>query len=277
MYYILYNPSSNDGKTIKKINKLYNDLQLLDECYKQNLLEIVGKEVIFLDSLENDDVVYLCGGDGTLNRFLNAIGDKEYKCKLLFYSCGSGNDFKRDFKNDKFIDLDPIRRYISKCYINGDEKALFVNGIGIGLDAVVCRSKNQLSVTGAKKSYFNITLSSFKKFRPYSLDLVIDGEKKHYDNVWTMICSNGKYMGGGMKVCPDAIRNDGIFELVIIHSLPKWLMIILFPLIYLGLHRIVKGVEYIKCKSLKAIPDGCTVLQMDGETLDYAREIVVEA
>ena len=277
MYYVLYNPSSNDGKANKKINKLYNELSVVDECYKLNILEISGKEIIFLNSLEYDDIVYICGGDGTLNRFLNAIGENEYKCKLLFYSCGSGNDFKREYKDTEFIDLDPIRKNISKCIINGDEKFYFINGIGIGLDAVVCRSKNQLSFTGAKKSYFNITYSSFKKFRPYSLDIVIDEEKKHYDNVWLMVCNNGKYFGGGMKVCPDAVRDDGTFELVIIHSIPRWLMMLLFPLIYLGWHRHIKGVEYIKCKSIKAIPDGCTILQMDGETLDYAREVSVEA
>ncbi len=277
MYYILYNPSSMDGQSDKKINKLYKTLSKIDECYKQNLLEIVGKEVIFLNSLVDDDLVYLCGGDGTLNRFMNAIGENEFKCKLLFYSCGSGNDFKRDFKKDKFVDLDPIRKHISKCYINGNEKYYFVNGIGVGLDAVVCRSKNQQSFTGAKKSYFGITLSSFKKFRPYSMDLVIDGEEMHYDNVWMVICNNGKYIGGGMKVCPDAVRDDGVFDVIIIHSLPKWLIVTLFPLIYLGLHRHIKGVEYIKCSSLKAVPDGCTILQMDGETLDYAREIRVEA
>ncbi len=277
MYYVLYNPSSSDGKSNKKINKLYANLSKIDECYKLNLLEIVDKEIIFLNSLVEEDIVYLCGGDGTLNRFLNAIGENEVKCKLLFYSCGSGNDFKRDFPKEKFVDLEPIRKNLSKCYINGNEKFYFVNGIGVGIDAVVCRSKNQLNYTGAKKSYFKITLSTFKKFRPYSLDIIADGEEIHYDNVWMIICNNGRYIGGGMKVCPDAVRDDGTFEIVVVHSLPRWLIILLFPLIYFGWHRHVRGVDYVKCHNLKIVPDGCTILQMDGETLDYAREIRVEA
>lgn len=276
MYYILYNPSSSDGKINKKIDKLFDDLSKIDECYKLNLLEITGKEVIFLKSLSNEDVIYLCGGDGTLNHFLNSVGEEEFDCQILFYSCGSGNDFKRDFKKDKYVDLAGTRQNIPKCYINGNEKYYFANGIGIGIDAVVCRSKNQYSFAGTKKTFFGITLSSFKKFRPYSLDVVIDGEELHFDNVWLAVCNNGKYVGGGMKFSPDAVRDDGIFDAVIVHDLPRWKITLLFPLIYFGWHTHIKGIEIYKCKSFKAIPDGCTIFQMDGETLDYAREIKVE-
>ena len=92
-----------------------------------------------------------------------------------------------------------------------------------------------------------------------------------------MVCNNRKYVGDGIKICPDTVRNDRIFELVIIHDIPRWKITILFPLIYLGLHRFVKGVEYIKCKKIKVIPDGLNIIQLDGETLDYVREVIVEA
>ncbi len=277
MYYILYNPTSCDGKANDKIDKLYEGLSKLDECYKLNLLEITNKEVVFLNSLQDEDIVYLCGGDGTLNFFLNKIGETKFKCKIFFYGCGSGNDFKRDYKNDKYIDLGPVREYISKCIINGEERYYFVNGIGIGLDAVVCRSKMQQNFTGRKKNYFGIALASFKKFRPYSLDAYFDGEIKHFDNVWLLMCNNGRYVGGGMKVCPNAIRDDGEFDVVIIHDIPRWKIILLFPLIYLGWHKFIKGVEYVKCRSFRAVPDGCTIFEMDGETLDYVREVKVES
>ena len=276
MYYILYNPTSSDGKAIKKITKLFNDLSKLDDCYKLNIFEILGKEIIFLKSLTKEDIIYLCGGDGTLNHFLNSVDEEEFECQIFFYSCGNGNDFKRDYKHEKFVNLAETRKHISKCYLNGNEKHYFANGIGIGIDSQVCRSKNQFSFTGSRKNYFGLTFSSFKKFRPFNLNIEIDGELHTYNNVWTMICNNGKYIGGGMKICPDAVRDDGEFDLVIIHDISRFKIKLLFPLIYLGLHRFVKGVECFKCKTIKAIPDGCNIIQLDGETLDYAREIKVE-
>lgn len=277
MYYILYNPSITDRRCRKKVDKLFKKLSSIDDCYKLNLFEINEKENIFLKSLDKDDVVYLCGGDGTLNHFLNNVGKEKFDCKILFYSSGTGNDFKKDHANQTFIDLNPVREFMPKCYINGKEKYYFANGIGVGLDAVVCRSKMQQSIAGTKKSYFGVTLNSFRKFRPYSLDVYIDGELKHYDNVWLMICNNGRYVGGGMKFTPQAVRDDGEFDVVIVHDIPRWRIIFLFPFVYLGIHRLFKGIDYIKCKTLRAIPDGCSIFQMDGETLDYAREVMVEA
>ena len=219
----------------------------------------------------------MCGGDGSLNRFLNNIGKEKIKCKLLFYCCEMGNDFARDFKGETFINLEPIREFMPVCYINGEEKHYFVNGIGVGIDAVVSRSKIQQNLAGARSSYFKVALTSIKKFRPYTLDIEIDGEQKHYENVWLMVCNNGKYFGGGMKITPDAIRDDGEFELVIAHSLNKFQIILALLLVYFGLHKFVRGIEIIKCKKIKAIPDGCTIFQNDGESLDYAREIRVES
>lgn len=277
MFYILYNTQSDNKNLLKKIDKLYKNLLKTDDCYKLDLKEIEKKEIVFLESLDKDDIVYLCGGDGTLNHFINNVGKKQFMCKIYFYSCGSGNDFKRDYDNKKYIDITNIITKMPKCYINGNEKYYFENGIGIGIDAVVCRKKNQLNFTSVKKNYFKIAIDSFKNFRPYSLDLILDDEKMHFDNVWLVVCNNGKYLGGGMKMCPKAIRDDLEFDTIIIHDVSRIKIALFFPLIYLGLHIKIKGVEYIKCHNFKAIPDGCNIFQMDGETLDYAREVIVKS
>ena len=150
MYYIVYNPASNDGKIIKKTNKLFHSLSKLNYFYKLNIFEITGKEIIFLKFLTKEDIIYLCGDDGTLNHFLNSVKEEEIEFQIFFYGYGSGNDFQRDHKNEKFVNLFEIRKKISKCYLNGNEKRYFANGIGIGIDSVVCRSKNLYSFTGSK-------------------------------------------------------------------------------------------------------------------------------
>ena len=49
-----------------------------------------------MSSLEGDDSIIICGGDGTLNRFVNAIYDLNTDKEILYYAAGSGNDFLRD-------------------------------------------------------------------------------------------------------------------------------------------------------------------------------------
>lgn len=38
----------------------------------------------------------LCGGDGTLNRFINDLGGVKLSCEILYFPGGSGNDFAHD-------------------------------------------------------------------------------------------------------------------------------------------------------------------------------------
>lgn len=56
---------------------------------------------VFLGGLEKDDDIILCGGDGTLNRFANAVRDIPVKNNNFYYACGSGNDFVRDIGKQK--------------------------------------------------------------------------------------------------------------------------------------------------------------------------------
>lgn len=258
------------------MDALYHKISKKGECFKTNLLEINDKEKVFVQKCDEHDTIILCGGDGTLDQFVNRIRGEKLRCKLYFYSCGSGNDFVREYKK-KILDITYLLLDFPKVRINKEEEYVFANGVGMGIDAVVCRSKQQYKFSEIKKSYFSIALSSLKGFRPYSLDVWIDDVLHHYDDVWFFICNHGKYMGGGMKVTPNAIRNDEYLDLCIVHSIPLWKVILIFPLIFLGKHvAFKKHIVSVHCRKLRAVPEGCNLLQRDGEILDYVREIEVE-
>ena len=54
-----------------------------------------------MGSLAEDDEVILCGGDGTLNIFVNDIKDMDVKNTIYYYASGSGNDFAKDIGHNK--------------------------------------------------------------------------------------------------------------------------------------------------------------------------------
>ena len=63
---------------------------------------------------------------------------------------------------------------------------------------------------------------------------------------------NGKYIGGGMKIAPEANRNDDILEIYIIKAKSYKKIIPVFPLIYLGLHKIARSnVVHLRGKNIK--------------------------
>ena len=77
---------------------------------------------------------------------------------------------------------------------------------------------------------------------------------------------NSAYFGGGMKIAPKANRAEKDLHLVIVKDIPKWLLILIFPTIYLGWHTIFKKyVKIIKGQEIDIVFDKPTYLQIDGD------------
>lgn len=84
----------------------------------------------------------------------------------------------------------------------------------MGIDAAVCDAVN-LHKDG---SYFKTAVNIFKTFKPYVLKIIVDGKEYIYNDVFFFVAMNGKYIGGGMKIAPEANRNDDILEIYIIKA-----------------------------------------------------------
>ena len=266
MYYVLYNPMSNKGLSNKEVEKLVNQLSQEEEVVMVNILEIQSSQKEFISKVKPDEKVVICGGDGTVNRFLNSLIDFEYNCRLFVFQCGSGNDLAREFEKQKMFEITDLAHNLPYAIINGEKKVAFINGIGMGFDAVVCAKKEEAYKSGVKKGYTSIVMETFKEYERYAVDLEIDGKDYHFDDVWCFVINHGKYFGGGMKIAPNADRFDGLLDFCIVHGLSKGKFLTLFPTIFLGTHiKHEDYVTYIQCKNVKVKKIGANILQADGE------------
>ena len=69
MVYVLYNAKSNNGKGAEELEKL-RDFRKEEAIEYLNIIEISDYREFF-DRLADTDEVFIAGGDGTLNRFIN--------------------------------------------------------------------------------------------------------------------------------------------------------------------------------------------------------------
>ena len=95
-YHILYNPSSDNGRggaDEEAVEKLLAG----SEIVKQNIISIDTQEYIRSETAP-DDIILICGGDGTLNRFVNSIDVENINRRIDYYAAGTGNDFFRDLR-----------------------------------------------------------------------------------------------------------------------------------------------------------------------------------
>lgn len=278
MYYVLHNPKSNKGFSRLKVSALVSKLKKKHEVKKVNVIRIVNEEKEFLSGLTAEDAVVICGGDGTINRFINGIIGFEVICRVFIFQCGSGNDLSRDFSKHRMFEVTQVLKKLPKVKINGEKDATFINGLGMGFDALVCQMKEEYAKNKIDKGYGVIALEALKSYKPYSLDLEVDGESLHFDNVLLFVVNHGRYFGGGMKVAPKASRFDDKLDLVLIHDLTKFKFMILFLSIFFGGHvAFKKYVYYRQASSFKVKHIDYSCAQLDGEITENIESIEITA
>ena len=276
MEIILYNPLSNKGKNIKIAEKLHKKAIKEKRSSKiVNLLEIKDVQA-FLNGYNEEDRMILIGGDGTLNRVVNQIKGIVIKPQLYMYKAGTGNDFMRSIKSKKhLVDIKPYIQNLPILKVNGKEE-LFLNGAGVGLDGLVCYNVNTSKESKNKSNYFKNAFKSFMSYKPVSVLIDVDGKVWEENKVWFVTAMNAPYFGGGMKLAPKKLRELNHLELVVIKKVPRWLIFMIFPTIYLGWHKIFRSfVRFYKGQHIKVSMLTDSYLQRDGEHEYPVREFEV--
>lgn len=276
MVYIYFNPLSNNSHGTSAIDEVKSFFP--------------GKEIVVQDitsipnvaanavNLEKEDIVVICGGDGTIQSFVNQAYGMNIAQEIYYYPSGSGNDFAHDVNdsevNDKLVKLIPLKKFYESLpvvTVNGQSRR-FINGIGFGIDGYCCEVGDQLRANSVEK--INYTAIAIKgllgKFHPCKATVTVDGVSKTYKKCWLAPTMIGRYYGGGMKVAPEQNRlnPEKTVTCVVWHDSGKLGTLIRFPKIFTGEHvkykRVIESrvgheviVEFNKPQAL----------QIDGETI----------
>lgn len=275
---LLFNPLSRNGKNPKFISKIVDHLKKQgNEVETYSLLEIHDVD-LFVSKLKPDDRIIIVGGDGTINRLVNAINHKVIQQKIYMYQAGTGNDFVRSLKTkEKLVLISPYLDNLPTITYN-QRKRSFLNGAGGGLDGYIAYLVNHSHFKKNKINYFRHSFEGFVKFKPVGAKITVDGKTFHEDKLWLASIMNGSYFGGGMKIAPMANRNEDDLHLIIVKNIPKWLLILIFPTIYFGWHiRFKKFVDCYVGKKISFEMDQPIYLQIDGENEYPIQTIETEA
>lgn len=274
MYLILFNPKSitNTEKAALKLQKKLEKKGQKADVH--DIFEYDGKYDTLIEEIPSDVNIVLVGGDGTIHHFINYIAGHEIKHRYFLLTAGSGNDYSRGHKG-KFFEITSEIRKLPTVKTN-NETISFINGFGIGIDAAVCSAQSDNSKQLVKESYYKIAKRVFKTFKKFSVKYNIDGKKIEYDDVWFTVVQNGKYIGGGMKVAPKARRDDDHLDIVIVRHLPRWRLLLIFPLIFLGWHRVSKYIEFQTGTHIELETVGYGTIQTDGEVKQKCFKFVID-
>lgn len=276
----IINPTAGKGKNLSLIPIIEKMLEVKKEDYYIEVTKGVGHATeIVKHYVKNDDYrVYSVGGDGTLNEVLNGIVGSN--STLAVIPSGTGNDFSRNIyeNGDVLISLEQA--------INGKDVFLdlarvndryFINIASVGFDAEVAYNTanfKKLPFVGGSLAYIFGIIETVFKYKSVHLNITIDDKKLNIKSLLAAI-ANGKCYGGGILMTPDAILDDGMFDICIIEEVNKLKILRLFPKAIKGKHSSIKEVSFYRGRKVKINCNEEVSLNIDGEIL-RVREVEFE-
>jgi len=217
----IINPISGHGKkkTIEKNIKKYLDSRfLVDIKYTE-----APRHAIELSRIasEDSDIVVAVGGDGSIHEVAQSLVSTN--TKLAIIPMGSGNGLARHLKIPLDVKkaLDLINQSKSKkidVLDFGDSYGFNVSGIGF--DAHIAHEFSNYHKRGFV-SYLKISLTEFLKYKPKKYSIQIDDKEAFDMDAFSISMANSSQFGNNAFIAPNAIIDDGFFELVIISPFRK--------------------------------------------------------
>lgn len=231
-----------------------------------NITEIICNALL----QRKPDVLLAGGGDGTLHlaaRALMTLGDMRLPIlgQLPF---GSGNDFLRQYQFH-FLNERNLQRFL-----NGHAKPIdvgwcnetpFINGVGFGIAADTGREFARLNRRSAI-NYLRASLTAIRQHKAMNLRVKIDAAEIEGDYSLLAV-GNGAYSGGGFKLTPDSLPDDGLMDVCLVSRCSRCRLIRCLPSSRSGTHASHDVVDFQRFTTLTVHSELPIQAQVDGELL----------
>ena len=266
----IYNPIAGSGRAAKAravIEPMLKDIphRFHETQYRKHAVEVAAG---LTEGGRGVDIVAM-GGDGTLNEVLNGIADPA-QVRLGLIPCGSGNDFAAATG----IPSDPAEAL--KIILKGEAKPTDymecagvrgINAIGTGIDVDILRRYARMKLLKGSAAYLASLISTVMTYRAKQfVDVTGDAPVPH--NAFIACAGNGQSIGGGIPICPEAIPDDGLLDVIIVDNIRKPGIPSAFMKLVRRQVQDIPSTSFSRRPSLKIRSDRPMPIQIDGEIYD---------
>lgn len=274
----IVNPVAGKGRALKIVPDIESEMEQMSEVeYKIEYSKGPGDATKIAEdyAAKGVDIVFAVGGDGTVNEVANGI--IKTNTAMAVIPGGSGNDFIKSLgitgRPDEIIrnTLTGTKRKIDVGLVNG---RYFVNISSMGFDAevVIATQRAKKYFLSGSAAYVAGLISVIFTGRPSVVKMKAD-DIEVTDRVLLIAVANGKYYGGGMKAAPEAVIDDGLFDICFISRVPKIKMLFLFPKFMKGKHKEIKEVKFYRASKVTIEAEKPTYINIDGEVIQDTKAV----
>lgn len=282
-WFVIVNPIAGFGKGLKKwkalkplLEKEFNVVSVFTE-YDRHAIDLTKK------ALEDGwRQIIAIGGDGTLHQVINGLMTQNkiptHEVVVAFISCGTGNDWVRSYlfptKNEALVSLIKKKKTVFQDigvvthYWHGKPTTEYFNNLaGVGFDAyVIQQTKNKV---GGQFAYLLGMVRCLFTYRCIHLKLKINGQQYESMSYLTLAAIN-QFAGGGMKLAPQAINNDGLFDVILVRAMSKWDVLKYMHKLFDGSYILLPQVSVFRASSFEVeilTDHSNTFCEADGELI----------
>lgn len=222
---------------------------------------------------DKPDALVVVGGDGMVNLAAQVLAGTNVPFGLV--PSGTGNDMARGLgipigNAEEAIEalLAALHRApriidVGRVTNSSGQVSLFACVLSAGFDAVVNERANLMRWPKGKSRYNLALLRELAMLRPLRYRLTVDGTVVETDAVLISIANNTSF-GGGMMVTPDALLDDGEFDVLVVQPLSRVAFLRIFPRVFQGTHISDPRVTVYRGRSIRVEADR-VIAYADGE------------
>ena len=271
----IVNPVAGRGKSTHLAEKLIAYLQ--DNSIPHTIISTERRghgTILAREASKTSDYVVAVGGDGTVNEV--AAGVVNSSATLAVMSEGSGNDFARlvnapskiEHVIELFLSSERKKFDAGKAVITYDDgrksERYFFNSLGAGFDAAVAQHVEQITWLRGIPLYTTALVQTLTGYHPHRFT-VTSHEYSRQEEYFLVCVGNGKWEGGGFKLTPDGVPDDGKFQICCVRGKSVLEVLPILPSTMTGAHTKKKNVDVFDTKSISIECDQPFPVHGDGE------------
>ena len=274
-WYIVVNPASGAGRAARFRPRLVAALEragLPFHCVESTAAGDVHRLVVRAADRGYRRLLGI-GGDGTFNELVNGLfasGVPSRDCLVAAAAAGTGNDWSRAMEIPD--DVDRLAACMARAAVRPADvgiaddgrgrRSAFHNVAGAGLDAEVIGRTPRRGPRAA--AYLVGLVRTLAAHRPVRFDVSADG-KLSQGRFLLVLASIGPRCGGGMRLTPEAVADDGWLDLLTIDPLTFGSALRRLPRLFDGRLASDPAFHVVRCRDATIASDPPCGIQLDGQ------------
>ncbi|PYI94300.1 MAG: hypothetical protein DME97_02245 [Verrucomicrobia bacterium] len=218
------------------------------------------------------EIIIAAGGDGTLNEVINGIGENLGEARVGLIPLGTGNDFARTIEvpTDLATAIDLIvageTRPVDLVRVTSDEVRYFVNVSAGGFSGLVDEKLTpKMKKTWGPLAYLRGAAAALSELRAYRTTLAFDNSESLMLDLYNVVVANGRYVGGGTLIAPEASIDDGLLDVVLIPKRSAPELALLAAQVAMGTHLSSGAIVFRRAAQLTVNSKPGMWFNVDGE------------